>query len=143
MNHKIKTKIIINIFRLSAGWLTPLLSFSSAMWIAVGVSFLISIIALCSVRIAKRRYCGFLVFSMFYVYFFRYIGAMGQETGVINICSASALQITAVFLIQPLPQVYLPKEKVSNCTISAVLLTSVLLTICYSSGLASIMTIPR
>lgn len=107
---------MLPIFRLSAGWLMPLFSFTTSMWIGVGLIF---------------------VFSVFYLWYLEWMWK--RSSRVVD----SLFSVLSIFLEQSSSHFRVKKGLFINIFISSLLVLSLFVSAFYSSGLASIMTIPR
>ncbi|KAJ8924147.1 hypothetical protein NQ315_006931 [Exocentrus adspersus] len=119
--------------RLAAGWLTPLRSYSHQMWIAVGSLVFISVLGLFSLRYFHHKVMV------------NKNSRYGEifKKNAIQIFQSSAFTILKLLVLQAVANKEIPIGSKGRYFMGLMFLFSLFLTSTYSSGLASIMTVPR
>nr|XP_023011479.1 uncharacterized protein LOC111518299 [Leptinotarsa decemlineata] len=113
--------------KLAAGWLTPLYSYSKAMWVAVGSMFFVCILVQSGMHYIQRK-------------------SFKCNTKYINglkIFSQSVFCIAKLFVQQVVSRREMPEGSIGKYFMGFLFTFSLFLSSSYSSGLSTIMTLPR
>ncbi|KAJ8944841.1 hypothetical protein NQ318_012988 [Aromia moschata] len=124
--------------RLAAGWLTPLLSYSTQLWIAVGIVFLLGILGLFLIHYFYSK-----VQIDLKSFIFRREDIEREHWTPSDLFDSAVFSIIKLFLTQSVTKEEIPRSIIGSYFVGLFFLFSLFLTSTFSSGFSSIMTIPR